>query len=739
MWFTSCRRYPRAHPDYTLPKKAALDAETLSSLKDTMGSLDYKTFPFPQRIRERKQTMDEIIGIPTSGRWNGYFNDEDPGLKLDFVDESSIPPKKHVNKKPAPEHAKVVYETIATLEGMGVMDESPGNIPSYRENPMFVIPSGLDWRMIVDVSSLGPFILNKRFRFEDFNAWLMNVEENSWLFHHDLKKSYYLYEMNRKHVKYLGFNYVTAEGKTRHMRMLALPMGLNPACEIFTSFDKLLIKNFRSELGAHLYPFLDDLTGAVGGTAARPKANAQSREIAHRKAAIGEVLSIEKSTIEAVQDLETVGWRIKTSPVVTLEPKPSRMERTIGLVKSLLDRIKPVFDITGRQTGVQLIATPREAAEVGGLYQSNGKVTPGISMFLRALYSEAAKGAYGPCPRPGEPPRWDLYGNMKNSYSLEAIYELLFLESFTDLSKAPIRRKVAGLRMPPFNLKHLSDSSEHAYGLLLSRYLNFADAKQIIQGNKETARRVSETALDAAFRMTDEALGPLKGELRPLLSSEVFNDEDAEAGSMLRELIPMVLASLIIFSTSMKGLALGLYTDNSGVPIATKQGSRYPKIQALTRAFANCSLRNDLYTHAFWIPREEEPMVILADTASRISDNDDYIFTQLGFNAFFGDKSYGWQTPLWDLCASKRNAKVLKFWSQTYSEGCSGVSVCDTCWPATVPLYIFPPIKLHVATSPGKGAIIPRRRHIHSLADMALKPLISTRPCAQTAHTSVRK
>ena len=119
---------------------------------------------------------------------------------------------------------------------------------------------------------------------------------------------------------------------------------------------------------------------------------------------------------------------------------------------------------------------------------------------------------------------------MKNSYSLEAIYELLFLESFTDLSKAPIRRKVAGLRMPPFNLKHLSDSSEHAYGLLLSRYLNFADAKQIIQGNKETARRVSETALDVAFRMTDEALGPLKGELRPLLSSEVFNNADAARG-----------------------------------------------------------------------------------------------------------------------------------------------------------------------------------------------------------------
>ena len=128
---------------------------------------------------------------------------------------------------------------------------------------MFVIPSGADWRMIVDVSSLGPFIMNKRFRFEDFNAWLMNVQDKSFMFHHDLKKSYYLYEIDPRHTKYLGFNYVTAEGERRHMRMLALAMGLNPACEIFTSFDKLLTKNFR-ENGANIYPFLDDLTGAEG-------------------------------------------------------------------------------------------------------------------------------------------------------------------------------------------------------------------------------------------------------------------------------------------------------------------------------------------------------------------------------------------------------------------------------------------------------------------------------------------
>ena len=139
-----------------------------------------------------------------------------------------------------------------------------------------------------------------------------------------------------------------------------------------------------------------------------------------------------------------------------------------------------------------------------------------------------------------------------------------------------------------------------------------------------------------------------------------------------------MVASMVIFGESMSGLALGLYTDNSGVPRVTKQGSRHAKVQTLARVFTNSSLQKDIIALAFWIPREEEPMVI-ADTASRIQDGDDYILTQRGFDEFFGAKAYGWPKPEYDLCANRRNAKLPKFWSQTYSEGCSGVAACDTC------------------------------------------------------------
>ena len=187
--------------------------------------------------------------------------------------------------------------------------------------------------------------------------------------------------------------------------MLALAMGLNPACEIFTSFDKLPTRNFHEELRAHVYPFLEDLTGAEGGQDAKEKANILSRdlEIAFRKAAVGQVLHLEKSTIEAVQQLETVGWLVRTNPEVTLEPKPTRVEKTIGLVKSLLDRIELTYEDGDTKkenpTGVRLIATPLEAAEIGSLYQSNGKVTPWISMFPACPIYRSCERSLRPFPK----------------------------------------------------------------------------------------------------------------------------------------------------------------------------------------------------------------------------------------------------------------------------------------------------------------------------------------------------
>ena len=85
------------------------------------------------------------------------------------------------------------------------------------------------------------------------------------MFHIDLKKAYYHIALCRGHQEYMGFNYVDRRaGITRHIRMIGLPMGLNPPTEIFTSWDKPFVTELRSELVAVVYPFLDDLSGTKG-------------------------------------------------------------------------------------------------------------------------------------------------------------------------------------------------------------------------------------------------------------------------------------------------------------------------------------------------------------------------------------------------------------------------------------------------------------------------------------------
>ena len=45
------------------------------------------------------------------------------------------------------------------------------------------------------------------------------------------------------------------------MQMCAIVMGANPACEIFTSYDRLLMTSIRVDFAANSYPFLDDTQG----------------------------------------------------------------------------------------------------------------------------------------------------------------------------------------------------------------------------------------------------------------------------------------------------------------------------------------------------------------------------------------------------------------------------------------------------------------------------------------------
>ena len=102
-------------------------------------------------------------------------------MLLDFIDEASVPPRSVESAAFPPESAEKCWETLDKLFDMGIVKEVEKG-GSHRENPLFCIPtSGSELRTILDVSDLGPYILGKRFKFDDLHAFLMRVQRGDYV------------------------------------------------------------------------------------------------------------------------------------------------------------------------------------------------------------------------------------------------------------------------------------------------------------------------------------------------------------------------------------------------------------------------------------------------------------------------------------------------------------------------------------------------------------------------------
>ena len=683
-----------AHADHKLPTKPPLDEESRLKLEEIMGDLSYSAEKFPQRLLTREKKFLIIFGgQPQNSRWDRYFGDG--GLRIDFRDVDAIPSSRIVNKIP---REVVIQEaignTIDELELMGIMRQTEGNIPSHIEHKIFTVPatSG-EHRLIVDCSPLAPFIIGKRFKYEDYNAWLLRLKRGDWLWHLDLKKAYYLIKIHVEHRKFFGFNYVNKAGKTIHMEMQALAMGCNPAPEIFTSFDRILIRKWRTKDALNLYPYMDDTTGSSGS---RDEANRGSRLVASDKAQIGQVLSLQKCTIEATQVLQALGFVIRTVPVPTIEVAPHRIEGVLAMIKGLL--------VKGRGPAGGILATAEEAATIGGIIDSFRKVLSGnIGVRMRAIYNEAASGM------------WFGY-KTEREWHWQAEEELLFFYDFFDLRRGPIRRPIHGIAIPPALFRHFSDASNKAHGAFLTRYLDFGTANSLIQADPGTYRASQKNLLEYALNhpgVLDGSLvtrdGPLLDILRPLLAGETLTDMDAEASSLLRELIPILVTHVIAGEAILANRSVAFFTDNAAVPVVIKKGSGCPAVQRIVLAIENITVRNRAICTYHWIPRYTDIMTI-ADCASRITDNFDYRF--IGMEKLLADNPT-WPAPSVDMFADRRNSICKRFFSQTTSHGCIGVSTLETQWPRMDEvLYAFPPphmlprLLARCASEEGEGRLL---------------------------------
>lgn len=73
----------------------------------------------------------------------------------------------------------------------------------------------------------------------------------------DMTSAYHFIDIFEAHTEYLGFSWVSDEGKTIYYKLLVLPFGLSTASYVFVKVTRPLVQKWRGE-GKMMVLFLDD-------------------------------------------------------------------------------------------------------------------------------------------------------------------------------------------------------------------------------------------------------------------------------------------------------------------------------------------------------------------------------------------------------------------------------------------------------------------------------------------------
>ena len=136
-------------------------------------------------------------------------------------------------------------------------------------------------------------------------------------------------------------------------------------------------------------------------------------------------------------------------------------------------------------------------------------------------------------------------------------------------------------------------------------------------------------------------------------------------------------------------------TDNRSVESIVSKGSPVPELQAMALAlFRICRVHGTLL-QAVWLPRLD-PRMVLADTASRCFDGDDWGPTDDALSRL--QQAFGGVTFFVDLFASDANARCATFFSLVPSVRAAGHDAFAQDWAKTGFFYACPPPSRVAAT-----------------------------------------
>lgn len=260
---------------------------------------------------------------------------------------------------------KILDEYIQEQLQLGFVEETKEE-PTVT-SPIFAIPKrdSQKWRIIIDLRYVNRFQQPGKFRSESFDQVRLQIRRDDWMMKGDLKHGFHHLQMRKEHQAYLGFRI-----GEKWYRYTTMPMGSNNSPYIFCKILRPVIEHIREKMGIRIVWYVDDFL--ILGTS-KEEAENNTRKVLNLLEELGWTINREKSTLEAAQKIEFLGFQIETEddPIVRVPYQKKRKAK-----KEVLRLLKAAMK------GPVKVA---EVARVAGLCQSLTTAIAVTPVFLRNL------------------------------------------------------------------------------------------------------------------------------------------------------------------------------------------------------------------------------------------------------------------------------------------------------------------------------------------------------------------
>lgn len=274
---------------------------------------------------------------------------------------------------------------LERLIGIGAWEEGRR---STWVSPMFLVPKGDKWRLIIDLRHLNKFCKDFSVKYETLKKLRHMAKQNDWCFSLDLQDGYYAVGIREQDRDFFTVNY-----RGRLLRLACLPMGWNASPYVFCMLMRPMIRYLRSPLlamgnpktpsrknlrgqkwkGLKLLPFLDDYLFL---SKSKEQALTDRNHVENTLNRLGLARNVKKGFWEPVQVLEHLGLEIDTLKGEFRAPQ-AKLESISQLART----------IQGRAARNQRWVPAKLLASLAGKAQFLYLAIPAARFFLREVHN----------------------------------------------------------------------------------------------------------------------------------------------------------------------------------------------------------------------------------------------------------------------------------------------------------------------------------------------------------------